>query len=297
MRKQLFILLTLTILSQAITNNSFGNNIRLESTVKVTEVTGNVATLEFPLKWDNAWRDSYNWDAVWLFLKYKSAGGTWSPVYLESTGHTITAKDSKSYTSLPGISDGRTVGLFVLLNESATCNPSLTCRLKWTLPAGVTKASFENNDAFVLVQGIEMVYIPYGAYRLGDASVSEAFDPVIIDSESDISIGQHTTHSEVLPLSAGYPKGYRGFHIMKYEVSQEQYVAFLNALTLDKQQELIPNHASLKPGNYIFGNPKTPTYRNGIILAQKPEGAPMLFDNNLTPGDEYGQEEDGKYLP
>lgn len=297
MKRQFFIFLTLTTIFQTMTTFNFANNIRLESMVKVTEVTGNVATLEFSLKWDNAWRDSYNWDAVWIFLKYKTAGGRWESVYLEAKGHTFNANDGKSYTSLPGTTDGKTVGLFVLLNETGSCNPSLTCRLKWSLPAGLTKVSFENNDAFILVQGIEMVYIPYGAYRLGDASVSEAFDPVIIDSESGRTIGQHTTHKEALSLSAGYPKGYGGFHMMKYEVSQEQYVTFLNALTLKQQQELLPHHAPLKAGDYIFGDPKTPDYRNGIILVQKPEGAPMLFDNNLTPGEEYGQDNDGKYIP
>ena len=37
------------------------------------------------------------------------------------------------------------------------------------------------------------------------------------------------------PLAAGFPKGYRAFYCMKYELSQKQYVDFLNTLTRTQQ--------------------------------------------------------------
>ena len=297
MRKQILCLFVFGLLFLGQILSGYANNLRLDGTVKVTEVSGNIATLEFSMRWDNAWRDSYNWDAVWVFLKYKTTGSPWQPVFPEATGHVFSGTDGKSYTFLPGATDGRMSGLFVLLNEPAACNPVLTCRVKWTLPAGLTKASFENNDAFLMAQGVEMVYVPFGAYQLGDATASDAFAPVIIDSEGARSISRQDAPEIPIALSAGYPKGYGGFHLMKYEVSQEQVVAFLNTLTLAQQQELLPQHASLKSGDYIFGNPQTPTYRNGIILTAKPDGAPMLFENNLTADDKFGQADDGKYIP
>ncbi len=36
-------------------------------------------------------------------------------------------------------------------------------------------------------------------------------------------------------LPAAFPKGYAAFYIMKYEISQEQYVGFLNKLTQTQQ--------------------------------------------------------------
>ena len=66
------------------------NNVRLNATVKLTDVTSGVATLELDLAWDNSWRDNFNWDAVWIFLKTKPASGSWSHVMLQDVQHTAT---------------------------------------------------------------------------------------------------------------------------------------------------------------------------------------------------------------
>ena len=59
---------------------------------------------------------------------------------------------------------------------------------------------------------------------------------------------------------------------MKYEVSQEQYVNFLNRLTLRDQRKRIGRSLeSLNPGDYVFGatkNQEEPSYRNGIVLLE-----------------------------
>ena len=286
MKKYFFILTAMLCLF----SSSFANNVRMEGVAKVTEVTSNIATIEFSLKWDNAWRDTYNWDAVWVFLKYKTATGDWKHVNLEASGHTFSPENS--YTYFPGKNGTSTVGLFILYNELKTGNPSMTCQLKWTLPSDVTQASFDNNEAFLLAQGIEMVYIPYGAYQLGEKDKVNAFDSVFFDSESARQITIHP--STKVSLAATYPKAYAGYYMMKAEISQEQYSSFLNTLTLAQQQTLLPKYASLDVGDYIFGSSEHPSNRNGILLAQKPEAKPMIFDNNLTADALYAQSDDGQ---
>ena len=69
---------------------------------------------------------------------------------------------------------------------------------------------------------------------------------------------------------------------MNYEVSQEQYVAFLNKLTLQQQRARTIGAAmdALNEGEYVFGNHRDkPSYRNGIILLKKSfSNEPMVFD-------------------
>ena len=85
--------------------------------------------------------------------------------------------------------------------------------------------------------------------------------------------------------------------MMKYELSQEQYVNFLNTLTLAQQKALLPNWSSLKEGDYIFGDAKGRSCRNGIILAYHTDpAAPMVFANNFNKDDEYNGAGDGQTI-
>lgn len=104
------------------------------------------------------------------------------------------------------------------------------------------------------------------------------------------------TESGTLPLE--YPKGLNGFYCMKYEVSQEQYVNFLNMLTYKQQKNRIGNNPDvLTKGQYVFGNPHMPDMRNGIIVFDKQPGRPVKFANNLNPALPYFAQDDGQTLP
>jgi hypothetical protein len=55
------------------------------------QATGNV-DVSFDISWTNSWRTSsapYNWDAAWVFIKYRVNGGAWNHARLNETGHTI----------------------------------------------------------------------------------------------------------------------------------------------------------------------------------------------------------------
>ncbi len=275
------------------------NNVRLKGTVKVTDVTSaGVATLELDLTWDNSWRDNFNWDAVWLFLRYKPASGEWTPVYLQ-TGTTV----SSGYQVMNGKNaNGTTImGVYVFLDGNGTKQQASTkVTLKWECGTRYTKADFDENRVFLLAQGIEMVYIPYGAYYLGDGTSNNTLGaadgkPLVMNGEGAMTLYQRASNAAI-NLNADYPKGYYGFYVMKYETSQEQYVTFLNTLTKAQQEELLGASflSSLSPGDYIFGSATQPSYRNGIVLSAKPEGQPYVFDNDLDGDGVYGEDGDGQ---
>lgn len=281
----------------------FSNNVRLNGMVKVTDVTSGVATLELDLTWDNSWRDNFNWDAVWIFLKYKPASSIWMPVYLQKEGNMAT----DGYQVMNGEhSDGNVTGVYVFLDKNEVKqHASTTVTLKWACPANYTKADFDKNQVFLLAQGIEMVYIPFGAYYLGDGASDKTLgdakgDPLLINGEESINIYQRSSSGGILVSegNASYPKGYHGFYIMKYETSQEQYVTFLNTLIKAQQETLLGTSflSSLSPGRYIFGDTLRPSCRNGIVLSAKPEGQPYVFDHDLNGNGVYGENGDGQCI-
>ena len=100
--------------------------------------------------------------------------------------------------------------------------------------------------------------------------------------------------------TAAYPSGFSGFFAMKYEVSQEQYVAFLNKLNLSQQniRTVGEKLVDMKVGEYVFGGKITEaTARNGIVLAARNEiNEPVVFTNNLNKESVFAQDGDGQTL-
>lgn len=132
---------------------------------------------------------------------------------------------------------------------------------------------------------------PY--YSLQNIAMSEQFInpvPILIDGE-----GTRTLNKIAVP--ANYPKGYNVFYAMKYEVSQEQYVYFLNMLDYNQQKLRIGNNLDeLKRGDYIFGDKGHPNARNGIAVFSKESGKPALFGNNLNPDEPFFAKDDGQNI-
>lgn len=173
-------------------------------------------------------------------------------------------------------------------------------------------------------------YYPYRYYELHINSLGSANGPAIKTiamCEKDLSsvydnsvlitgsqlvlteqsgMGMNALCTEEVDMKTGlvttvYPTGYPGFFAMKYEISQEQYVAFLNKLELSQQSTRTVGEklVSLQEGQYIFGDdPAQPSFRNGIILAKRSGITdPVIFANNLKPEDGgYNLDGDGQTL-
>jgi len=287
------------------------NNIRVEGKTRVVSVAGDTAVIEVTLRWDNSWRDDFNWDAAWVFFKFKKRGldNPWQHAYLSSSSHLLTPQagnEGGGYAYMVGANGGKVNGLYVMRDGISEGNVSVRLRAKWPLTgSGLTSADFGDalNGIYVAVHAIEMVYIPYGAYYLGDAHSYKSFAvgdtaAVVIDSENALTLSAKNGMQKV-SLSASYPKGYAGFYVMKYETSQEQYVEFLNSLTLEQQKARVENNdfAHMKRGDYVFGDLKNPSCRNGIVFVeQRKPNTPVVFGNNLNPNNDLFSTDDGQTL-
>ncbi len=414
----------------------YGNNVRISGEPDVQlNATSDSLSLTFTLSWDNSWRDNFNWDAVWLFVKYKKEGSTdaWSHLYLggEQTGTSVLEID-------PGNTGNQVVGAFVYPKNKGAFNiAGERVTLKASLN-GLSASDISDKKVYFAVSAIEMVLIPYGAYYLGDGvsnlGFHEAFiaernpirlngyknleassihtnqsvslpinaidnnmgshyhsagttdewfmidlgmqkkmhyftirthyagtdylvegsndknswtilwqgsgsdwgqtlskheittpgayqyyrfrekggylviydvglweddvPAVWVDSESLLYYGISKNLTEKLQIPVAYPKGYKGFYIMKYELSQEQYCNFLNMLSYTQQKNRIGNNLdNLNKGDYVFGNPKRPSCRNGIaVFSRKSTSQPAVFGCNLNPAEPFFSKDDGQTL-
>ena len=248
-------------------NNLQINNLSISSTNNVQEY----AIVQFDLSWENSWRDASNYDAAWVFIKYRITGntGAWSHATLNLSGHTAAAG-----STIETPSDGK--GVFIYRNASGSGTLNLAnIELRWNYGTDGL-ASSDNIDLKIF--GIEMVYVPSGAFSVGDGQTNApeiygnfeagtSGNPFIINNENAITLGgggagslgnnngtqmfDHPDCSGCLPgsgddfndavsqtLPAAFPKGFNAFYCMKYELTQEQFVGMLNCSTAAQQAAL-----------------------------------------------------------
>ncbi len=76
---------------QVISNNISISNISITGQDISAGVnnSANFSLIKFDVSWENSWRSaSLNWDAAWIFVKYRVNGGVWNHCNLNNTGHT-----------------------------------------------------------------------------------------------------------------------------------------------------------------------------------------------------------------
>lgn len=233
---------------------SFANNIAITN----VELTGqnvtagvnnpaNFTMVQFTVSWENSYRLNYgpnNWDAAWIFVKYRVAGGAWDHARLSNTGHvapTGTTIATGLQTPSTAFNSTTNPGLGAFLYRSAAGTGTLTAtnvQLRWNYGAN---AIADNAVIEVQVYGIEMVFVPQAAFNVGGAGGSNAFTSTTINTSVATTIptgtgtlggqaGGYPT-GQTAPGVATWPNGFAGFYCMKYEISQQQYVDFLNNLT------------------------------------------------------------------
>src|SRR5262244_2239171 len=65
------------------------NNIQISNVTSLPN-TGYVQ-MQFDLSWDNSWRNSSNYDAAWIFFKFKDNDGTWRHLNVTGSNNAISA--------------------------------------------------------------------------------------------------------------------------------------------------------------------------------------------------------------
>ncbi len=212
------------------------NNLRIQN-ISPDLVNG---TVTFDITWDNSWNletlgAPYHWDAAWTFVKWRECN---APISVPWThGLLDTSFAAHSFGSLePTRSDGFSVGIDSMPFNNGAMLRRVTNGLFPTQPYQTITLKLTNlpatGDYDIRVFGVEMVYVPQGEFLLGGTSERSAFNinglPVLIKSEDAIQLN-YGNSSTSLPDS--FPKGYKPFFCMKYEISQGQYCDFLNTLS------------------------------------------------------------------
>ncbi len=235
---------------------SLGCSVLMANNIQVTNVkltgqnTGDDFTLvQFDISWENSWRTSSvpsNWDAAWIFVKYRVGNGEWQHAYLNNAGHTVPTGS----TIKPGLLDPVSTfnattnpGLGAFIYRSADGTGTFTntgVQLRWNYGAnGVTDEDIVEIKLFA----IEMVIVPQGAFAAGSGgSENSAFTLTTINTGNATTTptgtggfngsaqGGYPT-GQTVPGNASWPNGYDAFYMQKYEITQQQYVDFLNTLT------------------------------------------------------------------
>jgi len=236
-------------------SGSFANNIIISNTRLTGQNTSSGYTMiEFDISWENSWRistDASNWDAAWVFVKYRVGSGEWQHAWLNNTGHTAPTGSIIDVGLLDPTTVFNTItnpclGVFIYRNSNGMGTFSLSnVKLQWNYSAN----GLNDNDIIDFqVFAIEMVYVPQGNFELGSggSGVSEFYkypsltSPYLITDESEITVGTSTDNlyystgtyggDQSGPVPATFPKGFNAFYCMKYEISQQGYVDFLNNL-------------------------------------------------------------------
>ncbi len=208
----------------------------------------------FDISWQNSWRNKINHDAAWVTVRLADASASSEKklcaMSLSGLDPSGTARGAGSEFEIYVPSDKAGAFLRRSVNhptqDISTTGAMLTVNYE---ACGLTEAT----EVSATVIALEMVYVPQGAFFAGDRAASAAAfqrggadnAPWPVSSESAINV-TGTTGNGYYYVSAGnpgetasgssfvipalFPKGFNGFYMMKYELTEGQWVEFVNSL-------------------------------------------------------------------
>lgn len=279
--------------------------------------------IRFDISWENSWRTSSapnNWDAAWIFAKYRIGSGSWNHVMLNTTGNLA---PEGSTLQVPADE----VGAFFYRSADGSGTFSKTgVKLRWNYGE---QGIGDDDVVDIKVFGLEMVYVPQGAFWVGSTTgggelgrfynYPDTESPYQVTSEDEIIIGTSSGNLNYLissvtgdnqgPLPASFPKGYKAFYSMKYEVTHQSYVDFLNCLTRDQQNArtetdlraatitVVNRYVMILPDLMTYHGSTTPERRSSIrcdanIIANEPINFYCDLNQNGIPN----ESDDGQHI-
>jgi formylglycine-generating enzyme required for sulfatase activity len=318
--------------SSVYANNVTISNVSIQanSVIDGTAFTQAYKFVQFDIAWENSWRISTgpsNWDACWVFIKYKKTPET---IWRHATLSAVEAQHVPAPNgTIKPTSDGKGVFIYRSSNMAQGSVSYPQTNVRWNIAAD---GLLETDGVEICVYAIEMVYVPEGSFFVGDGQTSgsiqahlrrgDANSPFQISSEAEIILGgtdatnltnnnnnsatgdgllanlDDFDHTTTQTLPASFPKGFNAFYCMKYEATQFQYVEFLNKLTRTQQNSRtltsITDAATSVTNRFVMSNSSTvnSAHRNGIRCdGTIPANAPILFYCDLN-GNGTGNEAD-----
>lgn len=246
---------------------SYANNISIQKVaITDTNKTAKTAAIRFNISWDNSWRDEVNWDAAWIFVKFRRPQDSvwrYRHMTLSQTGNSTGTGSTTMKFAIP---DDRK-GAFYYRSGIGSGNVKMdSVKLFWNYAADSVAVI---DSVEVKVFATEMVYVPQGNFALGDGNgkekssnsfqiksapynfvtITDKWSPLvnIMVNINDNMIDDATLHKDGIRISGlggldinndkvadfpDFPTGYRSFYSMKYPVTQGQYADMLNTLSL-----------------------------------------------------------------
>jgi formylglycine-generating enzyme required for sulfatase activity len=282
----------------------------LNATVRANNLSISAPTvvgsnLQFTISWNNSWNVSTspnNHDAVWVFIKRQSCtNNLWT--------HALVSTNSGNHSVTGGVLqvDAVADGMGVFIRRSALGNGNIA-----SATVTLTLQTAANGVDNFQVLGIEMVNIPQGNFFIGDningvgqGSGTGGFgfrNVLITNAIQTAGIGvagnykSNGSWGSTAPLPDTYPLGWNSFYSMKYEISQEQYVSFLNSLTFTQQLSRTVNPASVV-GTVAFAN-ATNSSRNRIKIRTSGVSAitPAVYGCDLNNNGVFNEADDGQNI-
>jgi formylglycine-generating enzyme required for sulfatase activity len=215
-----------------------------------------VVAVKFDLSWQNAWRDGVNHDAIWVFMKYSDDDGkTWKHASMALSGTNPSGFYKGDGTALEIVVPQDLKGCIVRKSASGSgAVVSTGLKLVWDYSVDGVAEDKVLTGLVVKLFAIEMVSVPQGAFYAGDAGSSVAAfrqgtgdtDPWNISGIGPIAVtnaasdgfyyassgylGEDSSGS-AFSISPFFPNGFNGFYMMKYEITEGEWVSFFNTLT------------------------------------------------------------------
>jgi formylglycine-generating enzyme required for sulfatase activity len=253
--KHLFPLLMATVFCAAL----HGSDIKILHTELIhdNQLDGSPAYAYVTLSWDNSWYNEKNYDAAWIFFKFENGDNGNRHVPIAAEGHEIIHAPIVPGSIQPAED---LTGFFI--HPSVVHRGPVQWTLKITLESSVME-QFRHGSTTFEAYAIEMVYIPQGGFTLGDPDTTALRFKAFYRSDSEggfaglYSIDREDQVIEVGaargslyyrsdrwmyggdqqgPIPAQFPKGVEPFYMMKYELTQGQYAAFLSSLSASQSQ-------------------------------------------------------------
>ncbi len=180
--------------------NTAGSNLKITAQPVIAGVQGGTVLLEMAVSWDNSWHNRYNFDAVYLFGKYRASDeSAWRHVSPASSGHRVMTEGYRIIEAK--------AGLFVAPDrEVSGASSAVTLHFCWQLPAEEI-IRLQQGEMLIHFEGLEMVYVPTAPFAAGDASSRNAFSSVslgILPASADL-IGTNSSYAYTASAGTAVP--------------------------------------------------------------------------------------------
>jgi hypothetical protein len=256
-QKYFFVFLITVTFSFLFVSKSEANNLEITNfEVYRADIVANTITYTADVSWENSWKTVTNHDAVWVFLKYSTNGGsTWSHATMAGNGTNPNGFNSPTGFDITVPQDQR--GFFLKRSSLGSGNVAVqNVRFVWNYAQdNLSDEEAMASNTINRVFGIEMVYVPQGSFYAGDGNSASDYrleqgsadnDPWYIQNENAITTtnaaadgyyyqgagasGENAS-GDIFIVPTSFPKGFQSFYMMKYELTERQWVGFFNTLS------------------------------------------------------------------